>query len=915
MLIGREAHTRVLHDAFARAREGKASVTVLHGDAGSGKSALLADVVHSSAGAMVLSASGHAAESDLPYAGLHQLLAPLSQAMGALPEPQRQALARALALESGPPGDQLATASAVLRLITDQAENQAILVIADDFQWLDPSTKQVLVFVARRIDADAVAVLLAQRGDLGEDLSGIGEPVQVGPMHNDEARELLRREYPDLSSMVANKVIERAAGLPLALIEIPAELSVGQRAARMPLPSKFPVGVFIERLYQARLDSLVDASRIALLTASFEDLEPPDLVRALANVDVGVSALDPVERNQLIRIEDGRCVFIHPTVRGAIQNAASSLEMLRAHEALAACFVTDPARYALYVQGCTSVADEDVALALDAAARQAQDQGGFAEAANAWEAASARTGLDADRRAFRAQAVGCYLRSGSGRQALSLLTVMIENAKDDLERAQWLCTSVVATMWVEGEPPADAEKLVEFGAGLLARDSEHVQRGLDLMMALASCQFTWGAFAAGKAIVDDVRRFVPPEDLPIGHRLTCENLDIMVAAPGAGAFLRTNWIDDILPEHMADPAVPVGFSGVALGWLDDLEACDRVARRCREMTGAHTGLAAAKLSIGSMSVIAMDCAGEWDRAALEYANAERFAIDGDFAAPYPYIALRRAYLLAAQGRSTECHELRRRAAAGVRRLSPALRHLDACVRGLLELTLGNYARAGETLEEAAAIERQMGTIMSGLTSRFVDQFEARWHVGGAEDLEPRLEEFSVLALSMDHPTMMATAARCRALLADPADLDARFEEVVGLESRSPHAFESARTQYLWGLRLRRARRKGDARMHLLRAEQAFGRLDAVGWLVQTRSELAACGERRAAGISASAGPLSALTPREFEVAKAVADGASNPEAAERLFISQRTVEYHLSSVYRKLGVGDRRSLVPFFAPR
>lgn len=912
MIVGREGHVRTLGDALARARQGMASVTVVHGEAGIGKSALLADAVGSHDDLVLLSASGHAAETDLPYAGLHQLLAPLSQAIGNLPEPQRGALLRALALESGFPGDQMATASAVLRLLTDTAERQTVAVLADDFQWMDQSTRQVLIFVARRIEADAVAMFLAQRGNLSDDLRTIGVPLQVGPMASGEARELLRVEYPELSTMVASKVIERAAGLPLALIEIPTELSAGQRAAREPLPSKFPVGDFIERLYQARLGRLGEDSRMALLIASYEDLEAGDLTRALAHAGLDLAALDGAERNQLIRVENGRCSFIHPTVRGAVQMAATSLEVVRAHEALASCFASDPARYALYVQGCESVADEDVVMALDAAARQAQDQGGFTEAALAWEAAAARASDDAIKREYRGQAVGCYLRSGSGLSALPLLKAMIDAARDEIERARWLCVWVVTTMWVEGEPPEDTPKLVELGIDLLTGGAERVRHGRDLLMALATCQFTWGAFAAGKEIVDEVRRVIPVEEMPIGHRLTCENLDIMVGAPGAGSFLRTNWIDDILPEHMADPAVPVGFSGVALGWLDDLDACERVARRCREMTSAHTGLVATKLAIGSMSVIPMEREGDWDRAVLEYANAERFAVDGDFVAPYPYIALRRAYLLAAQGREEECHELRQRAADSVRRRSLALTHLDACVRGMLELTQGDYSQAVETLAEAEAIEIRAGTLMSSLTSRFVDQFEAAWHVGRVDEFRSRLTEFADVGHRMEHHTMLATAQRCRALLADVADLDTEFEEVVRLEAASPYVFEAARTQYLWGLRARRARRKGEARRHLLAGEEAFMRLGAIGWVTKARSELAACGERRAAGANDTAGPLSLLTPREFEVAKAVAAGGANADAAERLFISQRTVEYHLSNVYRKIGIADRRSLTSLF---
>lgn len=926
MLLGRENHLRVLEAAIARARSGRASVSVLHGNPGVGKSALLAAAVDPLSNsredsranvledALLLRASGHATESELPYAGLQQLLAPFGSAFDGLPQPQRAALSQALALDAGAPGDRMAAASAVLRLITSAAETRTVIVSVDDFQWLDPSTRQLLIFIARRIEADAVAMLIAQRGRLSEELTGIGEPLAVEPLLPADARELLRREYPDMSSMVAGKVIERAAGLPLALIEIPAELSEAQRQARAPLPSKFPVGEFIERLYEARLEKFDDESRLALLIASLEDLAAEDLVNALAQAGLGLSALAAAERSHLVRILDGRCVFLHPTVRGAVQMAATSVEMVRAHEALAACFDSDPARYARYAQGCESVGDEEVFRALETAARQAQNQGAFAEAASAWEAAANRTRVEATERASRALAIQCYLRSGSGLQALPLLTTMIDTAADELDRARWLCTWVVTMMWVEGRPPSESDALAEFGTQLLAGDTEHVDRGLELMMALASCQFIWGAYGAGKAIVDQVRRFVPFENLPIGHRLTAENLDVMVGEVGAGDFLRTDWIDDILPEQMADPSVPVGFSGVALGWLDELEACERVAIRCKEMTDAHSGLAATKLAIGSMSVIGIERAGEWDRAALEYAGAERVSIDGDFAAPYPYIALRRAYLLAMQGRAEECDELRLRAVAGLRNSSPAIDYLDGCVGGMLALARVDHARAVEILDRCATIERRMGTIMSGLTSRFVDQFEACWRLGRAAELGAELTEFSLLGHRMGHPTMISTAARCAALLVADEDVNESFENVVRLEADRINVFESARTQLLWGVRLRRARHKGDARRHLLAAERAFEKLGAVAWLSSTRSELAACGERRAAGMTGVAGPLSSLTPREFEVAKAVAGGISNNEAAERLFISQRTVEYHLSSVFRKLDVSDRRSLAPFFPP-
>jgi DNA-binding CsgD family transcriptional regulator len=915
MIVGRAAHLRALDDALAEARAGIARVLILDGDAGSGKSTLLDHALtDASADMLVLTVSGHVAESDLPYAGLHQLLAPLVDAIDTLPEPQRHALAHALALEPGPPAGQLATASAVLRLITSRAEIQPVVIIADDFQWLDPSTRQTLVFVARRIDADAVAVLLARRDDGLTELDSIGVSLTVGPMTAGEARELLRREYPDLSSMVAGRIIERAAGMPLALKEMAAELTVGQRTAHEPLPSRLPIGGFIERLYQARLAKLDDDARMALLIAAFEDLEPADLVRALSRRGLDVTALDAAERSRLVRMEDGRCVFAHATVRAAIQDAATSLESGLAQEALAACFRDDVARFARYVQGSTSTPPEEITVALDAAARQALDLGGFAEAAFTWEAASVRVDHEDDRRRYRSAAVDAYVRAGLGPPALALLQRLVDDAPDDAPDtalARWQHLRVMTSMWSRGAPPPDHDDLAVLGKRLLA-DDESVDLGIDLLMALTWCYLIWGDYRAGKRLVDGVRSARPAASLAVGHRLQCEIIDVMVGESTPDRFLLTDWVATLPDEALRDPAMPVGFAGLTLGRLDDIDGCARVAQRYREVLQAQ-GSFAAQFSTAALMAMVHERRGEWDRAALEYAGSTRFVSDSDFTAPYPYMALRHAYLLAAQGKHDECADLRERARVYSRTSSPALEHLDACAEGLLHLVGGRYSEAADALAVAAAVEVRMGARVIGYTTRFQDQFEALWRLGRAPEMAAELDDYEAQAGRTGHATGLSIAARCRALLAGPGDMDDAFERVLRLQADAPSVFETARTYLYWGVRLRRARRKGDARLRLLEAERIFERLDAVGWLVTTRSELAACGQRRASVTSGAAlGPLSSLTPREFEVAQAVADGATNPEAAERLFISQRTVEYHLSSVYRKLDVTDRRRLAAMF---
>lgn len=910
-MIGRQSHRCALLGALQRAERGTAEVLVLEGDPGSGKSTLLDFAAGQAApDALVLRASGHVAESDLPYAGLHQLLAPLAGELGDLPAPQASALGRALALESGRPGDRFATASALLRVLTRASEPRPVVVVVDDFGWLDPSTKQALVFAARRVEADAVALLVGVRRGTAPELDGVGSRLEVGALPAAESRELLRREFPDLSAAVAERLIERAAGLPLVLTEIPAELTADQRSGRAPLPPMLPVGSFVEGLYSSRLAALDDRTRLALLLASFEDLDAATLATALDRCDLGLADFEPAEAGHLVRIVAGRCVFTHPTVRAAIQGVVTGRQMERAHEALAACFVDDPARYARHVQGRAAVLDAEVVSALVAAARQAEQQGGLAEAAACWEGAARRTHDPDIRRAYLADAVRGHVRTGAGPRALSGLAGLIEEARDEAELARWQTVRVVTSLWTEGSLPGDSDALATLAVDLTARPAE-AHLGVDLFMALATSWHIWGDYRAAKELADRVRDVRPRPELTIGQLLMCDILDAMAGEPGAGGYLRSGWADGLSDDQLGDPSMPSVFAAMTLIWIDEVDACEQVGLRFRSASDGHGQSAAPRLASRSLMARVCERRGDWDRAALEFANAQLAAIDSDFPAPYPSVTLRFAYLRAMQGRSEECRELVGRATAAARQLSPALEHLRSCALGMLHLSCGRYAEAAAELAVARAGEPDLSTSVVGYTTRFVDQFQALWHLGRADEMLAELDAFEAAGELARYPTALASAERCRALVAPEPEIDERFARAAAGYQRATLAFEVARTDLLWGQRLRRARRKGDARVRLLAADRAFDRLGADGWLAQVRSELAACGERRVAG-QGLVGPLASLTPREFEIAQAAAAGASNAHVAERLFISLRTVEYHLSNVYRKVGLENRHGLADLF---
>lgn len=912
-LIGRDAHLRAITNAIRRSGDGTAQVLVVEGEAGSGKSALLAQAIADvPQDALLLRAAGHRAEQQLPYAGLHQMLSPVSHLLAELPGGPRDLLSRAIALDQGDPGAPLPIANALLQLVTTQSVRCPVVIVVDDVHWMDPSSRSALVFVARRLDADAVTMLLAVRSDDAEELREVGARLTAGPLEPAAARDFLRSRHPDLSAMVAASVVERAAGLPLALAEIPEELSQAQREGSEPLPLRMPAGRSLERLYSTRLAGIGPAAREALLLASFEDLEPDALVNVLAAADLGVVDLDPAERVRLVTVDHGRYRFIHPTLRSSIQASSTAAELQDAHRRLATHFTDEPARQAWHLHAASVGLNEEVAEALTMAAELAWHRGALVEAGRSWEAAASRTPDSDRRRDLSARAVEAYARAGIGPAALSLLDRLVEQSPGESGQAPWQLLRVTTSLWALGELPADVDALVELGLGMVGRDDER-RAGSDLLIAVAGACLALGQYSRAKHLVDAVRAGLPGPLEPLGHALMCDVIDVTVGTPGAGATLRSDWVEQVPVEALADPSMPIGFVGMTLAWMGEVDACERIAVRCQEALGAITGdYVAVRLATGPMHAAVAEARGEWARALLEYASAESAAVDSDFTAPHPYVALRHAYVLAAQGRHDECQALRAEARRFTRQPTSSFEHLDLCVQGLLHLTGGDYALAAEALEKATEVDIRAGATIWGYDSGVVDHFEALWHLGRTAELPALAHRLDAAAAASGHATIKATAARCRALLAGPDDIDAAFAKAETLHRTAPAPFEAARTQLYWGKRLRRVRRKGDAQERLLTAHDIFTRLGAVGWLAQTASELAACGYRRAADPEARSGPLASLTPREFEVAQAVASGLSNVDAALRLFISQRTVEYHLSNVYRKVGIADRRSLTGLF---
>lgn len=887
----------VLADAAA----GRAQAVVLTGPAGVGKTWVLDRVLDRVAGGgdapVVLRLAVHPAEQDLPYAGLHHLLGPLTHDIGSLPEPQRSAVLAALALAPLPPGDAFAVASGLHRLLTDLADDRGVVVAVDDVQWLDEPSRQALVFAARRLDADPVAVVLAARSPHLPDLRGTATTVvDLAPLDAGAARALVRAQHPTAALPAVEAVVAASGGLPIALTEIPAGLTDAQLRAEAPFPSPGPVGSTLARLFADRLDGLDDRSRSALLVASLEHLDREGLVAALGALDLDLDALDAPERRGLVRVGPDGAVFPHAAAAAAIGGLATDAMRRRAHRALAETLVGDPARRARHLAAVVTGPDPEVAAALADSASAAERRGAWLVAGQGHAAAADRETDPARARAHLRRAAVAHTRAGASAPLVRTLAALVDSAPGPDERLRTEAELVAARVW-SGHPDLDVSGPRASAHRLGAVAPAEAAR---LLGAVAIGLIVSGRATEARADLDAARALAPAstdDDLA----LTYDLLEVYLSGVG-GSVLLSDWVDTLTEEDLRVPSLWVMAATTTLVWADELDPADRLLRRQCDALRSIGALGQVGVSEALRAFVAQRH-GDWATAAARYTGAIDLCTDTDLLGPLPHVLLRHAYLLAACGAERRCRD-ELDAAAALAPTSPVVDHLTDCVLGLSELSHGRADEAVAHLRRAGATEDRAGILPPGYSSRSADLVEALWRTRDLDAAREEADALTARSRRSGRPGPLAVAARSRALLAEAEAVDAAFGEAAELHLDVRDVFEEARTQLAWGRALRRTRRRRDARPRLRTALDAFEHLGAAPWAHQARSELAACGERRQAGRSATA----ELTPRELEVAVAVARGATNPEAAAELCISRRTVEDHLGRVYRKLGVHDRRAL-------
>ncbi|MEU8324198.1 LuxR C-terminal-related transcriptional regulator [Nonomuraea sp. NPDC048881] len=881
MLYGRSAEISVLDEVIARARDGAGGAAVLRGEAGAGKTALL-DAAAARGGAMrVLRLTGVESESDLAFAALHQLLWPVAGSPGvldALPEPQRLAVRAALGLAAGGAGDRFLLAAGVLSLLVEAAAPDGLVCVVDDFQWVDRASADALLFAARRLATERVAMLLAVRGDAA--VKGVPLTVEVRGLAETAADELLASRHGTLPVQVRRELVTLTGANPLALREIAARLTPAQLAGREPLPDPLPGGA---RLFGDRVAALSAAARLAALVAAVEgDL---DVVlratgrllaeRAESEAEAGRAALAELEEGGLAEVSGAGVRFRHPLIRSAVHEAAAPAEVRRAHAVLAELTADD--RRAWHLAGAALGQDEEVAAALVAAAGRARDRGGYGAAATALARAAELTPEPRERAVrLKDAAVAAWLGGRPG-QAESLLAEARERAGGD----------VGVTMEI-----AQLRGRFELNSGNAAEAVRILAAGDSLDMLADASEAA--AYVGDTAMIVELGRRAAAH--PEGFlRDTVAGIGLTLGGDAAGPGLLRRAL--ARAGELKDPAGHL-WAAAAASQLGETDLAAELSDRAGQVARV-SGMAGQLPVVLEFVATAERLAGRLARSQALSEEGLELAREAGYENTVAAHLANLAVVAALRGEEEDCERQARAALAIAVPHRVGLRAgVAAYARAMLDLCLGRHAAARDRFAAIAAAGP--GTGHPAVVWRTTpDRVEAAVGAGDEEGARAALEAYERGSRHAATPESRALLARCRGLAESHEDA---FDEALRLHT---NPFEAARTALLLGERLRRGQRPGEARAHLRMAWETFERAGARPWARRAQEELRAAGE---SGQAPPAAVLDALTPQELRIAGLVADGLSSKQIAAQLFLSPRTVEYHLYKIYPKLGIGSRTDL-------
>ena len=901
VLHGRRSEREALERLLAAVRGGQSRVLVVCGEPGVGKTALLESAIGSASGFRILRAVGIESEMELAFAALQQLCAPMLDRLDRLPAPQQNALGVAFGLGVGNAPDRFLVGLAVLSLLSEAAEEQPLVCVVDDAQWLDRASAQALVFVARRLLAESVALVLVTR-EAGDELEGLPK-LAVEGLRDGDARALLGSAVRvPLDERVRERLVAETRGNPLALLELPRGLTPAELAGGFGLPDALPLSGRIEDSFRRRLAGLPADTRRLLLVAAAEPVGDPVLVwRAAARLGIGVQAA--ADTDGLLAI-GASVTFRHPLVRSSVYRAASPEDRQAVHRALADATdpAIDPDRRAWHLAQATSGLDEDVASELQRSAGRARRRGGVAAADAFLERATELTPNPGHRSERALAAAQAKHQAGAFDPALRLVAIAEAGPLNELERAQVdLLRGQIAFALNRGSDAAplllDAAKRLEPLDPSLSRET--------YAEALAAAMYA-GRLAKADAVL--------------------EVAEAARAAKRAGAWPRPSRAADLLLDGQAlliteRPQAATRMLKRALSAIrgDDLSndealrwlwvACvtaiqlwdeeswrvlsDRYVQLARD-AGALTVLPLALNYCAGCRV----CAGEFVSAEALGEEAREVSV----AIGNPDVSISSLNLAGWRGREVDTLRLveasdRDAAGRGEGRRIGAGRYAIA----VLYNGLGRFERALAAAEEALEYPRELATSRWALP----EQIEAAIRSGKPEPAARALAQLSETTSAGGTDWALGIEARSRALLTEGEAAEPLYREAIERLERTRVRVELARGHLLYGEWLRRERRRLDAREQLRHAHALCTEFGMEAFAERARVELEATGEH---ARKRTVETRDDLTSQEAQIARLAADGATNQEIAAQLFISSSTVDYHLRKAFRKLGVKSRHQL-------
>jgi DNA-binding CsgD family transcriptional regulator/predicted ATPase len=911
VLVGRDVETGLIRSLLDEARGGSSKVLIISGEAGIGKTALLDYARHLTDG-VVLSTAGLEGESDIAYVHLADIFRSVHAALEHIPPRQSAALASVLAI--GPPvaADRFTVAAATLSLLGTLAADAQVTIVVDDAQWIDQASSQVLTFVAHRLQAEGIVLLFGMRS--GHDFaSQIGRfpTLRLSGLNERAARQLIvaHSSHPISPASVSRLVVE-AGGNPLALLELPSLMSPTQLSIWSHGMDPLPIDSLLERAFSGSIGEMPEKTRAAVIQLAVLGRAPQRVLElALAESGLEMADLEPAEQAGLIVARDDGPEFRHALVRSAVFQSSPSTKRREAHLRAATALARAGLPNALeqrawHLVAAGGAADEDLSAMIENAAVQEYQAANFAVAARLFERSADLTPAGGPIAQRLVRAGKCVQLTGGIAESHALLRRALQLTDDRMLRTQLRYSMCRIEMW-RSPTEAGRDELLRLAA--FAESSQAVSMLTDASLASVEIGDLAAARSASERALDLAQSSSGPLLAVAAVRSLVHGLCGESAAVRSLLGPHTYTIDaiDPLATEAADQLALV----ISLAYLA-IEEVDRARTLLeRAVSGARQRSAIGVLPFRlSRLAWVLFWEGRWSAARASAYEALQLAGDTGWTNERPSSLSALARIDAVTGRAEDCRQHAAAAISAAEQFGgrPYAAYAHAAL-GLLELTLGNNLAAIEEFSVLAELAAETGIADTPVLWWSGDLVEAYFRCGMPDQARQVLRRLEASAMS-SVATAAAVAARSRALV-EPDQFERHIAEALRCHEKARMPFEQARTELCLGSNLRRRRLRAEARGYLHASLAKFERLGAVDWADRARNELQATGVRLAQPYAG----MAQLTPQELQVTLAVARGLSNREVAAQLFLSVKTVEYHLAHVYDKVGVSRRTQLATFVA--